>query len=111
MFYCSSEYPWPGLPVECRLVRYLSVGTQLERAAVVEACAPIFNRGATFVALVKGNGLVSDVDRSDVVSVFLLEVDERVVDSVFHLEKGLQPVLDWGVLTNSATTAERWQVR
>lgn len=112
LYLCSEEYPWPGLPIQCVVSRFLSVGGIPDKAAVIEALSPAYNQGATnFVVLAKGSSSFAEALTGEIVGVYIMDVDSRIGAESYDLSNGLQPVLDWGAITSSADAAARWQVK
>ena len=112
LFYCSEECARDDLPVECRLVRYLSLEGMDHKAAVVQTANPIYrNQLSDFVALAKGVNKIDEVFEGKLVGVYLLPLDSRAGVTELDLSRGLQPVQDWGALTINKDAADRWQVR
>jgi hypothetical protein len=111
-FYCSEECVRDDLPVECELVRYLSLEGIVNKAVVLRTEHPIYDNQLTdFVALVKGVDTIDAVLGGELIGVYLLPLDARAGEKELDLSRGLQPVQDWGALTISREAAERWQLR
>ena len=90
----------------------MSVNGIPDKAAVIETLSPVYSHGASnFVVVAKGSDSISDALNGKLVGVYVMDVDSRIGPDSYDLSKGLQPVLDWGAITNSADVAERWQVK
>jgi hypothetical protein len=111
-YYCSEECARDDLPVECQLVRYLSVEGMDRKAAVFRTLTPIYRgKMSDFVALAKGLSKVDEIFEGKLVGVYLLPLDYRAGETNLDLSKGLQPVQDWGALTTDRDAAVGWQIK
>lgn len=112
MYLYSEEAPLLGLPVQCKVQRYLAVGDMPGKAAVLALAEPVYRaRLSELVVLAKGNGVIDDVLDGTEVGVYVLPVDGRAGEEVLDIAGGLQPVIDWGALTNDAERAALLQVK
>ncbi len=112
LYLYSEEAAGPGLPVKARVARYLALGEVEEKAAVLtlEGCA-YRDELTTVVVLAKGIGVISEAFAGAEVGVYVLPLDARAGEKALQLTGGLQPVLDWGALTNDPQRALHMQVK
>jgi hypothetical protein len=112
IYYYSEECYRPELPVVCKITNLLMVENIVNKAAVIETEYPIYSISASkFVALAKGNDLITDITKNLEIGIYLLPFDDRVDSKILNLIKGLQPVHDWGALTLSKENAIKFQIK